>query len=983
MNGSKFWEKLGPTVGRSRLLQRFLALLFAKQRSIRWHIIMLFSMATTLVLILAGGSIYLFVDRIMRDNMMEKLAATTHSVKEVVENAAHLTIRNHLQTIARTNIDTLNLLEQQVQSGSMTKEAAMLLAKEIFLHQRIGDQSYVYVVNGQGIIQVHPVASLLQADLSGIDFIRQQMEMKNGLLDYTWKNPTDIRARPKTMAMAYFEPWDWIVSVSCYQNEFNFLAKELRQGLKTQHFGRTGYAFIVNGQGDIILHPWLMGNVRTLDNAVATEVLTRIIEQKNGQFEYLWQDDVKAKPLRKIIFFHAIPELDWIVGSTVQTEEIFEPLVRLGWIIGGIVIGALLLILPFGLYLGNLITRPLALLVGQMEQAVTGDLQIRAEEDALGEIGQLGRHFNRYLERLRGSNQKIIAEIKERIEAEQQLLIYRNAMEHALEGIMITDPLANILAVNKAFTEITGHEAEDVNQRNVRLLQSGRHDQAFYREMWKVLVQTGRWTGEVWNRRKSGEIYPQILGISAVRNGNGAVTHYVGLFHDITELKLQEERIVHLAYHDSLTGLPNRRLAIDRIEVSIAHVRRGGTKLAVLILDLDNFKNVNDSLGHASGDALLLQVTNRLVSQIREEDTVARLGGDEFLLLVAAIAEEKVVIDIVNRLLQSLRAPFQVDGQELFVTASIGVAFFPNDGVNAATLITHADIAMYQAKSRGKNSFFLFTTDLSERISFLRKLENNLRQAVVNHEFTVYFQPKIDPYIATVVGAEALVRWQRSDGSLVNPADFIPLAEETGLIVPLGEQVLEQTCRLLNTLNGQGQHVLTLSVNLSPLQFVQADLAEQVLATLTRYQVSASQIELEITETAMMSNLAKTVDTLNELVAAGLSIAIDDFGTGYSSLSYLKRFPISTLKIDRSFIRDIIADQSDAKLVETIILMAHNLGITVVAEGVETSEQLNWLKNCHCEQIQGFYYSKPLPAEAFIDYLDRFHNAPLNQRLQL
>lgn len=956
-------------------MQRPLARLFAKRRSIRWHIITLFSLSTTVVFLLAGSGIYLFVSGTMRESMVEKLAENTRSVKEVVENAAQLAIRNHLQTIAHTNITTLHILDQQVRSGIMSKEAAKHLAAQIFLQQRIGDQGYVYVVNGQGIIQVHPVADLLQVDLSDKEFIHQQMTLKNGLLDYTWKNPREKQPLPKTMAMAYFEPWDWIVSVTCYKNEFNFLARELRRGLKNHYFGRTGYVFILSGQGDFILHPWLMGNVHELSNADASSVFDAIIRQKNGVLEYQWNEQSQGKRIRKTVYFQDIPELDWIVGSTVQVEEMLKPLVSLGWIIGVIVVASLLLVILAGMYLGNRITHPLALLAGQMERAETGDLNVRAEEDALGEIGRLGYHFNGYISRLRESNLKVVAEIKERIAAEQQLLIYRNAMEQALEGIIITDPEANILAVNQAFSEITRYEADEVRNRNVRFLQSGRHNQAYYREMWKTLSLSGRWMGEVWNRRKNGDIYPQILGISAVRDGHGLVTHYVGLFHDITELKLKEERIVHQAYHDNLTGLPNRRLALDRIEVSIAHVRRGGTKLAVLILDLDNFKNINDTLGHASGDILLQQVTNRLVAQVREEDTVARLGGDEFLLLVAAITSEQVVIDLVERLLKGLAQPFQVDGHELFVTASIGVAFFPNDGANAATLIKYADIAMYQAKARGKNSYCLFTSDLGERISFLRQLESNLRQAVNNREFAVYFQPKISSFTSTLVGAEALVRWQRSDGTLVSPVDFIPLAEETGLIVPLGEQVLEQTCQVLNRLNSHGKLRLTLSVNLSPLQFMQTDLVARTLAILQQYHIAPDQIELEITETAMMTNLAKTVETLNELVAAGLSISIDDFGTGYSSLSYLKRFPIRTLKIDRSFIRDIIEDQSDAQLVETIILMAHNLGITVVAEGVETEAQLAWLKSRGCEQIQGFFFSRPLSAEAFVEYVEAFEDA--------
>nr|WP_321464404.1 EAL domain-containing protein [uncultured Desulfobulbus sp.] len=961
----------------SRFVRRLLQPLLSRQRSVRWHIITLFSLTTALVILLSGAAIYQVVYRTMRDNMMERLAATTLSVKEVIENAAHLAIRNHLQTIARVNLDTLSFLEEQVQAGTISRESAMNQAARLFLHQRIGDQGYVYVINSRGVLQVHPVNGMVGKDFSRESFVHQQMVRKHGLLDYVWKNPGEPKARAKTLAMAYFAPWDWIVSVTSYRHEFNFLARDLRNGLKAHHFGKTGYAFILSGSGEVILHPWLVGNVHTAGIQAMETLFERMLHLKNGQFDYLWQDGGAKAKQRKIVFFHYIPELDWIVASTVYEQEMLQPLVKLGWIIGTIMVCALLVVIPLGFSLGNRITRPLARLAGQMRQAVGGDLEVVAEEDGLGEIGQLGRHFNRYVDRLRSSNRKILAEINDRRAAQQQLLIYRNAVEQALEGIVITDLQANILAVNKAFSEITRYDADEACGQHVRLLCSGRHDRSFYQQLWHELLQTGRWSGEVWNRRKNGEIYPQILSISAIRDPHQMVTHYVGLFHDITEIKRQEEHIIHQAYHDSLTGLPNRRLAMDRIEVSIAHVRRGGTKLAVLSLDLDNFKNINDSLGHASGDTLLLQVTNRLVSQVREEDTVARLGGDEFLLLVAAISSEELVISLIQRLLKCLAAPFQVDNQELFVSASIGVAFFPRDGANAETLIKHADIAMYQAKNQGKNSHCLFTPDLSERISYLRQLDSKLRQAVANRELTVFFQPKIDPYAGQVVGAEALVRWPQEDGSLVNPAEFIPLAEETGLIVAIGQQVLEQACMLLAAINHQSRQPLSVSVNLSPLQFMQSDLVEQILSILDRYKVPPGQLELEITETAMMSNLAKTVDTLNQLVAAGLFIAIDDFGTGYSSLSYLKRFPIGTLKIDRSFVRDITHDPNDAQLVETIILMAHNLGITAVAEGVETEEQLVWLKNCGCEQIQGFFYSRPLPADGFLNFLDRWAQSGL------
>lgn len=921
-------------------------------------------------MIVAGAVISSFVFENVRRNTMEKLTLSTVSVRNVIEHAAEVAIRNHLTTIAQTNIVLLEGLAEEARAGRITEEEAQRRGAAMLLRQPVGTHGYVYVLSGKGLVLAHPDAELDQADLSEQAFIRQQMAQKTGYFEYEWQNPDEPRPRPKALAMLYFEPWDWIVSVSSHREDFSFLVKDLPLGLQSQRFGKTGYAFVVTGQGDVLLHPWLSGNVHSFADPAIKAVFDRIVAEKKGLFVYEWKDRGENIPKKKIVFFESIPRLDWIVASTVYEEEIFEPLTQLGWMIALIVLCTLALTIPLSLYFGSLITTPLSRLARQMQQAAAGDGDVRAEERALGEIGVLGCHFNYYIDRLRRSNEKIRAEIGDRIQAEQQLIVYRKAVENALEGIAITDPGANILAVNRAFTEITGYVPEEVVGRNCRMLQSGRHDREFYRFLWGSLLRTGRWTGEIWNRRKSGEIYPETLSISAIRDQEGVPSHYVAVFHDITETKRQEERIVHQAFHDTLTGLPNRRLAHDRIEVSIAHVKRGGTKLAVLFLDLDNFKNVNDTLGHEWGDKLLLQVANRLVAMVREEDTVARLGGDEFLILVAAIASEEMVIELVKRLLRSFAAPFNVDGNDLFVTASIGVAFFPNDGDNPGILTKHADIAMYQAKARGKNSYCLFTSDLSERISFLRELENNLRQAVINREFTVFYQPKIDPYTKTVTGAEALVRWRKEDGSIVSPADFIPLAEETGLIVPLGEQVLEASCQMLHALNRRGHTDLTISVNLSPLQFVQTNLVDRIVAILAKHAVSSKQLELEITETAMMTNLAKTVETLNHLVDAGFAISIDDFGTGYSSLSYLKKFPIRTLKIDRAFIRDLPHDASDAQLVETIILMAHNLGIGVVAEGVESAEQLEWLKRCGCEQIQGFFYSKPLTAEEFFAYIE-------------
>lgn len=732
---------------------------FPLRCSIRYHLLGFYILTQTLVLILSGSIIYSVVYENMQRNMMEILAVSTAAVRDVVEHAATLSIRNHLQAVATTNIDLLTSLERQVGEGQLSREEAMRRGEELLLTQQVGEQGYIYVLSSAGTILIHPDPEMRKRDVSGFRFVRQQMFYKNGYLEYDWSDSEGDAARPKAVHMAYFAPWDWIISVSGYRNDFYFLTDELRQGLQAYHFGATGYAFIISSQGDIILHPWLKENVGTIDNDDVRALFKQLRDGKNGEISYYWRDQFETEARKKRVIFNYIPGLDWIVAATVYEDEIFQPLVRLGVVIALVVAGALILVIPLGLYLGGLIVRPISGLAQKMQQATGGDLNVRADEYALGEMGVLARHFNQYLARLRQSNHALLVEINERHQAEQQLLIFGQAFECALEGIGITDPAGTLVAVNRAFTEITGYTSEEMIGRNVRILSSGKQDQGFYRRMWEILLETGRWRGEIWNRRKSGEVFPEYLNISAIRDEHGYVTHYVAVFHDLTEQKQQDSLIHHQAFHDDLTGLPNRRLAHDRIGVSISHVKRSRNLLAVLFLDLDNFKKINDSLGHDRGDELLIQVANRLVAQVREEDTVARLGGDEFLIMVAAINSEAVVTELCQRLLRSFTSPFTVEGADLFVTASIGVAFYPRDGDHAGILTKHADIAMYEAKAKGKNTSCYFTPDLGDRLSSLRKMENDLRQALVNKEFTIFFQPKLDPVRGRITGAEALVRW--------------------------------------------------------------------------------------------------------------------------------------------------------------------------------------------------------------------------------
>jgi diguanylate cyclase (GGDEF)-like protein/PAS domain S-box-containing protein len=931
-----------------------------------WWFLLLFALALSIT----GWVIYSLVRETVEENIRIELTSSTEAIRTMVRNTADVSIRTHLQAIAVNNLAILKGFDQQIKRGEITEKAAKELSMNILLSQTIGQTGYTYVLTGKGILAVHPNEKLKNLDISSQWISQKQQEKKEGYLEYEWKNPGEDHERPKALYMVYFKSWDWIISVSSYRDEFKTLLNidDFKAGINSFNLGTRGYAYILSGQGEIILHPMLSGVVheQTIQNR---SHLTQMLQEKNGQLNYRLQESGETHQREKIVIYKYIPELDWIVASAAYLDEIHKPLLRLRNIILSTIIITLSLILPLSFYLGTAITRPITLLTRRMSSAAEGDYDVLAEENALGEVGILARHFNNYMARLKRSTEQLENEISDRIRVEQQLKLFAKVFENALEGISITDAEGNIIAVNQSFSDITGYKVSDVLYKNSRILKSKRHGNVFYKEMWKSLLEKGSWTGEIWNRRANGEAYPEILSISSICNSNNEVTNYVAVFHDITDMKLKEEQITHQAFHDALTGLPNRFLAKDRLTMSMTNAKRKKNQVAVFYMDLDNFKHVNDSLGHPLGDLLLQQVGKRLLTLVREEDTVARLGGDEFQIIGIDISSIEEVINMADRLLQGFSSPFKIETHELFVTLSIGIAIYPQDGKSSDILIKNADVAMYQAKLQGKNNYFLFTSELSERAIFRLKLEAELRQALLQKEFIVYYQPKVKPENGIIMGVEALVRWQKPDGTIVSPNDFIPLAEETGLITRLGILVLEQACEAMQILNNIGCKDIKMSVNLSPFQFEQANLVESILSIVAEKKMPVSQLELEITETTMMTNLKDTIAKLHLLVDAGMSVSIDDFGTGYSSLYYLKTFPINTLKIDRSFIKDITTDANGAQIVETIILMAHNLGIGVVAEGVETKEQLDLLQNFGCDLIQGYYYSPPLPLKGLVEYL--------------
>jgi len=566
--------------------------------------------------------------------------------------------------------------------------------------------------------------------------------------------------------------------------------------------------------------------------------------------------------------------------------------------------------------------------------------------------------------------------ITEQKQTENQLRVAAAAFE-THDAIMITDADANIMRVNHAFELITGYSEEEVIGKNPRILQSGQHDEEFYKNMWKELMRTGLWNGEVWDRSKSGIIYPKQSTITAVKNDKGETVQYVAVFTNIAERKKAEDEIYHLAFYDVLTGLPNRRLLHDRLDVALSVSGRTHQYGALLFLDLDNFKTLNDTLGHEYGDMLLIEVANRLKFSVREADTVARLGGDEFVVLLENISENQEdasqkVAHIAEKIRTILADPYQLNENMRHTSPSIGVCLFFDHDVLVDELLKRADMAMYQAKSSGRNRVCFFDPHMQRLMEARAALESDLRIALVEGQLQLHYQIQLDQE-RHPIGAEALVRWAHPQRGMVSPSDFIPVAEESSLILEIGHWVLDTACRQIALWSKYEQTCsLVLAVNISAQQFMQPDFVEQIAGMLQKHQIEASSLKLELTESVVLDDLDSVVDKMLALRnVLGVTLSLDDFGTGYSSLSYLKQLPLDQIKIDQSFVRDMTTDTSDAMMVKNIIDMAHNFGLNVIAEGVETEDQLTLLKKNGCMSYQGYLFSKPIPIEQFDMFLNK------------
>jgi len=589
------------------------------------------------------------------------------------------------------------------------------------------------------------------------------------------------------------------------------------------------------------------------------------------------------------------------------------------------------------------------------------------------EIGQVTEAFNQMRERL---NDDMVRQDRDAAE----IYKFSKAIEQSPSSVVMCDRQWRVEFANKKFTQLTGYDAKAIVGRHPGALNDNNLENRDNRNLWKSIrlqvQRVGVWQGEVNSVRRNGERFWEQLIVTPIKDSAGDATGYIILGEDISIRKRYEQQLLRQANYDILTGLPNRMLALDRLKLALAQARREASMVGVMFLDLDNFKHINDTLGHDAGDNLLIEAARRISSCLRGTSTVARLGGDEFLVILPGLTGPESSSQVAERILANFTPAYVLNGQEIFVTTSIGIAIFPTDSDNSGTLLQHADAAMYQAKHQGKSSYAHFTPEMSEVSHERLQMESRMRRALELNEFELYFQPIVDTATGTLRAAEALLRWNNPVMGMVMPDRFIPLAEETGLIIPIGEWVLEQACLAATSWTEAIGHDIGISVNVSPRQFRDPGFSKAVMDALSNNGLAPERLELEITERLLLDNSIETAEILRELDRAGVRLSVDDFGTGYSALSYLKSYPFDTLKIDKSFVQDVMKAPDDASLVRAIINMAHSLGLTIIAEGVEDESQTYFLKQEGCDFAQGYFYSHPLPAGEFIEWLKTNHRIP-------
>lgn len=899
----------------------------------------------------------------------EGMEAAGSSIVDMIELTVNSSIQSYLRAIAEKNLEIIKNYHQKQLTGELSENMAKMAVTAILRSQQIGRSGYISILNSQGVFQFHPNSDLegkpilkMETYSPAWSFITEQITKKTGYMEYVWKNPDEKTFRPKALYMVHFKPWDWIISVCCYREEFQSIIdfKVIEQRIAAFKYGRSGYAIILNQQGEFLVHPHLSDADKPRFAEQIQKIIARAGTGNTRMVKYLWKNPGEQDEREKILFFRRIPQFGLIIGVTTYTAEAYAGLMSSRNVVVLVSLAAALLAVGVAFFMSRLLAAPLRRFAMQLH------LPEQDGTDYQGgcETTFLVSRFQQYVEQLQQTNDKLNAEIHFRKSAENFLQIYKRIFDNATEGIFITDQTGKILAVNDAFTTITGYEAHEAIGRNPSMLKSDQHDADFFRQMWQSLIGKGSWEGEIWNKKKDGTVYPEWLTINSIRNERKQILYYFATFYEIGELKKREKQIAFMAYHDILTRLPNRAFLERKLAKTIHDAKQQGGRMAVFFIDLDNFKNINDVFGHHQGDDLLLQVSQRLSSILGGAHTLCRLGSDEFILLMERIDNESFIYLMANRIQAVLKKPFLLEFKKIYVNASIGISVYPDDGDTAMEMIRSADMAMHRAKREGKNRYVLFTKGMHQELYEKFRTENGIRFGLLHREFVVHYQPKVNIDTRKTSSLEALIRWNKG-GKLISPSVFIPIAEESSLIDDICLFVLEETCAFHVVMKEQDIAV-PVSVNISPRQFHNADFVDLVEDLLGRYQVAPHYLEFEITETTAMKDVEHTLAVMSRLRELGILFSIDDFGTGYSSLGSLNKMPVNTLKIDKQFVDNLDANSG---IIATIIAISQQMHLNVVAEGVETEEQLLGLGAMGCHEAQGYYFSRPVSDADILRYL--------------
>ena len=917
------------------------------------------------LILIVGLGLFFVLSNWVNRNIRSSLEKTNRSIVEIIENGARIEIRRLLQAEVSAAMDRIARMRSEAREAGAGEQQIRQMVIDMLAAEHIGREGYFFIIHGSGKVIYHPREELVGEEVRNLDFIQAMKEQRRGFMEYESRLPGEEQVREKALVSDVITDWDWIIAASVYWTDYPrlFDINSLDDFIQSIDLGDRGYSFVVNGEGTLLVHPTLRGRSLPETDTPLLSIMRRGAKTSSSGFiPYSWHPDGRDRWEKKLLHYIQLKEFDWYVASTVYLTDVQRPLWRLGIFIFLFSILTLIIFLIVSSRFGRILSRPLDSINECLDKGEAGDYSRRVAPVGVKELDALAEHFNRFMEQLEQG--KEVAMSLETLRA-----LSDTVFQNTIEGIAITDLEGTIQQINQAFTEITGYTMDEVLGKNPRMLKSDRHERDFYEYMWRSINETGRWSGEIWNRRKSGEAYPEWLSITTLRGNSNEPVGYISIFHDISRQKKTEQRLSYQAYHDALTGLPNRSLFRDRLEMAIASANRTGEKGAVIFMDIDNFKQVNDVLGHIQGDQFLSILAERLVRSIREVDTVARLGGDEFSLLLPVLQEQSDAIEVLTRIIDRIEEPVLLGTKTIHPRASFGITYFPEDGNDSDRLMRNADMAMYRSKHRGDGGYTLFNANIEKKNLRRTSLEDKLRGAVTAGHFLVYYQPQYSLEQKRVTGFEALIRWNDPQEGWISPGEFIPIAESSGLISAIDTWTLRQALGTINTLNRETGKQYTISANVSALQFREEGFVESILAALNATSFPPELLELEITESTAMQNVSAAIAKIEELSKRGVCFAVDDFGTGYSSLSYLNRLKADTLKIDSSFIQELDTVPEAAAVVTSVIALGKNLGMRIIAEGVETEAQLEFIQKHSCSIIQGYLFGRPMPFEELKEFL--------------